>query len=302
MKKYFLIFILICGGIIFSQVVLAQVSIGVTPLTFELTANPGDVLTNQLKVYNGSDNTTTIKMEIEDIAPAGEMGEVIPIPERETYSLAHWVTTQPSEFTLQPREERYVAFTISVPKNAEPGGHYGTVLARTTAVAAPGATGVGIITRTGVLVLLSVSGQSKEELAVKDFTAPKYSQYGPINFAIRLENKGTVHVKPRAQIVVTDWLGKKVGEIAIPERNVLPGAIRKFDASLDKKWLWAGRYTATLTGNYGSLNLSLPAAVITFWAFPWKIGLVILAVIILIILSRKRWIAAFRVLVKGERG
>ena len=301
MKKFILL-ILLFGGLILARTILAQVSIGISPLVFEITGNPGDVIENQVKVYNPSDSSIGIKMTVEDIAPSGEMGEIVVEPaETETYSIAKWVKTEPEEFVLKPREEIWVKFSISIPEKAEPGGHYGAVIAGSTQVVGPGVTGAAIAPRVGALVLVTVPGEMKENLLVKDFTAPKYSEYGPINFAVRFENKGTVHVKPRAQIVITNWLGKKVGEIAIPERNVLPGAIRKFEASLDKKWLWAGRYTATLTGNYGLLNLSLPATVITFWAFPWKIGLVILAVIILIILSRKRWLAAFKVLVRGEK-
>ncbi|KPJ56953.1 hypothetical protein AMJ49_03510 [Parcubacteria bacterium DG_74_2] len=301
MKKNFLL-ILIFGGLILAPAIFAQVSIGISPLVFEITGNPGDVIENQVKIYNPSDVTISIRMTVEDIAPTGEAGHVVVEPaETETYSIAKWTKSEPEEFVLKPKEEKWVKFTISIPENAEPGGHYGTIVAGSTQVVGGGITGAVIVPRVGTLVLLVVPGQMEESLIVKDLTAPKYSEYGPINFAIRFENEGTVHVKPKGQIVITNWLGKKVGSIPFPERNVLPEAIRKFEASWDKKWLWAGRYTATLTGSYGMNNLLLTPTVITFWAFPWKIGLVILAIIVFIILSRKRWLAAFKILIKGER-
>lgn len=302
MKKCFFSSILILVTLIFSQGVFAQgVAIGVSPLSFELTANPGDVIVNQLKVYNSSENSVVIKMEIEDIVPAGERGEVKSLPERETYSLASWVMVEPAEFTLEPKEQKYVTFQVSVPGNAEPGGHYGTVLARTTAVgASAGGPGVAIVARTGVLVLLSVSGDIKEELVVRDFTAPTYSECGPISFAVRFENKGTVHVRPMAVVTITDFMGKKVAELQLPQNNVLPEAIRRFDVSWDKKWLFGGRYVATLSGSYGMGNTLLSPQVITFWVFPWKLGLGILVLLILLILTRRRWLAAFRILIKGE--
>jgi hypothetical protein len=304
MKKCFFASILILVGLIFSQGVFAQgVNIGVSPLSFELTANPGDVIVNQLKVYNSSEDSVVIKMEIEDIVPAGERGEVKSLPvERETYSLASWVTVEPAEFTLEPKEQKYVAFQISVPGNAEPGGHYGTVLARTTAVgASAGGAGVTIATRTGVLVLLSVSGDIREELVVRDFTAPTYSESGPISFAVRFENKGTIHVRPMAVVTITDFMGKKVTELQLSQNNVLPESIRRFDISWDKKWLFGGRYVATLSGSYGVGGTLLSPQVITFWVFPWKVGLGILAVLLLLILTRRRWLAAFKVLLRGER-
>ncbi|KPJ71220.1 hypothetical protein AMJ50_02885 [Parcubacteria bacterium DG_74_3] len=304
MKRETLLAMLVVGGIILGQGILAQgVKIGISPTTFELTSNPGDLIINQLKVYNASeDSSIGIIIEIEDIAPRGEIGHVVVEPaETETYSLARWVKVEPKEFTLEPKSQQFVTFTISVPENAEPGGHYGTILATTRFITGPEMTGTTIAQRIGALVLLSVSGEVNEELVVKDFSAPDYSEYGPISFLIRFENKGTIHVKPRGFVTITDWLGNKVADVEFPQRNVLPNAVRKIEVSWDKKWLWAGKYTATLNGSYGMANTPFSTAVITFWAFPWKAGLVIWAFVVLLILSRKRWIAAFKILLKGEK-
>jgi len=301
MKKGFLFAILIIGGIILGKVVFAQTAIGISPLIFELTGNQGEVIENYLKIYNPSGDIIGIKMEVEDIAPSGEAGQVIvELPETETYSLAKWIKTEPEEFNLKPGEEKLVKFTITIPENAEPGGHYGTVLGGIKAVTGAGGTGAVVVQRVGALVLLTVPGAMKEELAVKDFSTPRYLEYGPIPFTIRFENKGTVHVKPTGYVTVTNWLGQKVGDAGFSPLNVLPGGVRKFETTLDKKWLLAGKYTATLSGSYGMSNIPFAPVVITFWAFPWKMGLGILIVLILFILSRKRWIAAFRVLIRGE--
>ena len=294
---------LIIGGVVFGQSALAQLSIGISPLVFEITANPGDVVENYLKVYNPSaDSLAQIEMLVEDIRPTGEAGHVIVEPaETFTYSIAQWVTVEPKEVTLEPREEKFVKFTIRVPENAEPGGHYGTVLASTKAVTGPGGVGVGIVTRTGSLVLMRVSGVMEEKLIVKDFSTPFYSQSGPIPFEIRFENLGTVHVKPITMVTISNFMGRKVAELQLSQNNVLPGAVRKFEVSWDKKWLFGGKYTATLTGSYGLSNIPLTPTVITFWAFPWKVGLGMLVILILLILSRKRWLAAFRILLRGEQ-
>ena len=303
MKKWVCFLILIVGGMILAPDALAQFSIGISPLTFEISANPGDKVENYLKVYNPSPDTNVqIGMIIEDIAPTGEWGHVIvEAAETETYSLAKWISTEPKEFNLAPKEEKFVKFTLNIPENAEPGGHYGTVIAGAKVVAGPGATGVVIAPRIGSLVLLTVTGVLEEELVVKDFSVNRrYFDQGPIPFSISFENKGTVHVKPVALVTITDLRGKKVADLQLAQRNVLPNAARKFDTSWDQKWLFGGKYIATLSGNYGIGNVPLSSQVITFWAFPWKVGLGILILIILLILSRRRWLAAFRVLIKGE--
>lgn len=314
MKQFIPAVIFVVLGIIFSQVVFAQgTGVGISPLTFELTANPGDVLTNQVKVYNPSDAVIGLKMEIEDFTVAGEIGHVKLEPaETETYSIAKWITFEPGEFTLEPGAYKFVTFTVSVPEKAEPGGHYGSVIAGTTAVVGGGVTGAAVAGRVGSLVLLSVAGNTKEELGVKDFnvgtlgeneefTPRNYFEQGPVTFQTRFENTGTIHVKPRGYVTITNWLGKKVADVEFPQNNVLPNSIRKIETSWNQKWFWAGKYTATLVGSYGTANIPLTPTVITFWAFPWKAGLGILIVFILLILSRRRWIAAFRILIQGER-
>lgn len=304
MKKWIYCLILVAGGMIFAWNASAQSSIGISPLSFEVTANPGDVIENYLKVYNPSpESNVQIQMIVEDIAPSGEWGHVIVKPaETETYSLAGWIKTEPKEFNLAPKEEKFVKFTISVPKNAEPGGHYGTVIAAAKVVAGPGATGAAIAPRIGSLVLLTVPGAIKEKLSVKDFSVSRrYFSRGPIPFSIKLENEGTVHTKPVALVTITDWRGKKVGELQLPQRNVLPGAVRKFDTSWNRKWLFGGKYIATLSGSYGIESIPLKSSVITFWAFPWKVGVAILLVLLLLVLSRKRWLAAFHILIRGEK-
>lgn len=302
MKKYLPLLILVIGGAILGEAVLAQSqTIAVSPLVFELSGNQGEVFENYLKVYNPSAGVMGVKMTVEDIAPSGEEGLVIVEPaETESFSLARWIKTEPEEFDLEPGKEMMVKFTLTVPENAEPGGHYGTVVAGIKAISGPGVTGAAIIQRIGALVLLTVPGEMEENLAVKEFSAPKYSEYGPIPFTVKFENKGTVHTKPAGVITIADWRGKKIADINISSRNVLPTAVRKFDASFDKKWLFGGKYTATLTGSYGSSNILLTPSVITFWVFPWKIGLLGLFVIFLFVLTRRRWLAAFRILIKGE--
>jgi len=280
--------------------------IGVSPLTFELTANPGDKIKNQVKVYNPSKSRIGVKMEVEDFTATGEIGHVIIAPsETDTYSLSRWVTVSPQEFNLDPGGQQYVNFTITVPDKAEPGGHYGSILARITMSAGEGGefAGAAVAGRVGVLVLLTVSGDVKESLAVKSFSCPESSQYGPVPFEIRFENTGTVHVKPRGFITITNWLDKKVASIEFPVKNAIPGSVRKIEASWSEKW-HLGKYTATLTGSYGTSNTPFNPVVITFWVIPWKeiIGITLISIFILtfFFLTRRRWSMALRIILKGK--
>ncbi|MBZ9569793.1 hypothetical protein KJA16_02625 [Patescibacteria group bacterium] len=305
--KPLILIIGIVGGLILANMVFAQArGISISPLTFELTANPGDTISNTLKVYNPTEGIIAIKMEVEDFRPVGEIGQVMVTPEEEiTYSLKRWVKTEPTEFTLEPREQKFVDFIINIPENAEPGGKYGSVLASTAGVIGEEITGVAVGQKIGALLLLTVSGEVIEDLITKEFIAPSFLEYGPVPFTIRFENTGTVHVRPRGFVTITNWWGKKAADVEFPQLNVIPGAIRKIETSWQNKWLF-GKYTATLVGSYGTSNLPFNPPVLTFWVFPWKVALVVLLALVLIIAffikTGKRWKMALRVLIRGERG
>ena len=294
-----------CAGIGFAQENKGG-GVTVSPVTFELTANPGDTISNIIKVSNPTNNILSIKMETEDFKPVGEEGRVVTTSEEDedtTYSLRKWIKMVPEEFTLEPYEQKLVDFLIEVPENAEPGGKYGSILAGVSGSLSSGGSGAAVSTKTGALVLLMVSGDLNEKLIVSDFSAPSFQEYGPVPFEIKFENMGTVHVRPRGFVVITDLFGKKVTDLEFSQKNVIPEAIRKNEANWNTKWL-LGKYTATVVGNYGTGNIPFEPRVITFSVFPWKLILGILTVLLLIIIfffkTRKRWRMALKILFKGE--
>jgi len=304
-KLLILLIIVIFGGLILTQPVFAQkVGVTISPLTFELNANPGDAIFNKLKIYNPTDNIITIKMEVESFKTVGETGQVIVTPEEETtYSLKQWVNINPIEFTLEPRESKLVNFDILVPENAEPGGKYGSILASPIAIMGEEFTGTSVLSKVGALILLTVSGEVKEDLMVKEFSTLSFLETGPVPFTIRFENTGTVHLRPRGFVAISDWRDKKVIDIPFAQNNVIPGSVRKIEASWDKKWVF-GKYTAMLVGSYGMTNTVFEPPILTFWVFPWKIMLGVFLILLLITLyfykTRRRWKLALRILIKGE--
>ena len=240
-------------------------------------------------------------MDVEDFTTAGEEGDVIvEVSEDETFSMRKWITTTPAQFTLGPGETQIVQFTIRVPQNAEPGGHYGTILA--TVKGTVGVTGSAIAPKVGSLILLSVSGPIREELFIREFYIQPFSAVGPVLIAIRLENTGSVHVKPLGFIAIHDFFGNKVDQIELAPKRILPGNVRRIDAQWEKRFP-IGKFTATLVGSFGISNTPFSATT-TFWVFPWKIALEIFAglIVILIVLvkTRKRFAMAFRIIVRGE--
>ena len=107
-----------------------KAALTIIPPKFELFGNPGGNLHEDIRVRNESDNPVTYTVLLEDFTTAGEEGQVV-LEEGEnvnSYSLARWMELSSKEITLQPKEERRFPFIINIPKDAEPGGHYASVL------------------------------------------------------------------------------------------------------------------------------------------------------------------------------
>jgi hypothetical protein len=305
LKLINILFFCILFAIVFPTSIQAQdddqTGLSISPVVFELNSDPSNSLTNQIKIYNPTENPVNVKMLIEDFTPVGEEGQVVleEPDENTTYSLASWATTLPEEFVLRPKEQQIVSFTIDVPANAEPGGHYGSIVAFISGGGAE-ITGSSIGSKRGALILLRVSGNIEENIIINTFSTKSFLEIGPVEFDLKFENTGNVHVRPAGFITVTDTFGNQVAELEIPQNNVIPDAIRQAGITWEEKNL-IGRYTATLVANYGTGSKQTITSVTNFIVFPWKKGLIIggiiLVLLFILIKSRKRLSKAIKVLI-----
>lgn len=259
-------------------------SLTVVPPSFELYANPGDSVQEKIRVRNDSEVEGTYQVMVEDFKAVGEEGAVDLVDDSQSnnsFSLAKWVVPEPKSFTLAAGEEKEIPFSVNVPKEAEPGGHYASVLVKMGGdVQVKG--GAAVSSRVGSLILLRVSGNVKEEANVVSFTTSKnFYEKGPIDINLRVKDTGNNHIRPKGTIVITNIFGQKVDEITLNGLNVLPGATRKMITEWKPKGGLANRYTATLVATYGQQNKSLSAST-SFYAFPKSLGITALAGIFLI--------------------
>ena len=277
------------------------VAMSLTPLRFEFAAWPGERMRGTVRVSNLTDELLPVVMEVEDFVPRGEEGRVAVGPGDEAYSLKDWVRFDLAAFTIFPEQQFTVDFTVELPTDAEPGSRFGTILARTTTE--PVGPGPRVVTKIGSLVLVDVYGEVRVELSVVEMQAPRFGFALPLPLAVRFVNSGTVHVKPRGRFVISNMFGKRVAEVPLPERNVLPGSIRRVEVPVGEGLL-AGRYTARLQGTYGRRNQLSVVAERRFWFVDWRgVGLpslILLGVGVFIFVKRRNFRAAFRALRSDE--
>lgn len=270
----------------------------ITPPIFDLKANPGDQLDEVVSIYNNGSEDLEITTSIENLKPIGEVGQT-QVTEEGLPSLKDWIAINTYDAKVKQGETRNVAFKITVPTNAEPGGHFATVLFGTMPNANVDGTGSKISQKIGTLVLITVSGQANEKASVTKFAPekPRYFNYQDINFNIKIQNDGNTYIHPKGTISITNIFGQKVKEIEVDGKNILPSAPRIMTAGFFSNHLF-GPYTANLNLVYGETNNSLNASA-GFLVIPWMQTAIALVIIILLILLRKRlWRALLVILGK----
>lgn len=271
---------------ILSTAVQAQqpkASISVSPPSYELSANPGDEITNTIRVDNPLDQPLNISAGARNFTALGEEGQVNLTEDDGTYSLSRWITISPSAVVVGPRQSQEFNYTIKVPANAEPGGRFGSIVFKTAAKPLEGQSGVSVGQEIGSLVFLKIAGNVEEKASIASFKALHgINEYKPVGFEMRVKNAGNVHLRPTGSVTITDFFGKKVATVPLDAKNVLPDTVRKMEAEWKEGGrLLFGKYTATVSVVYGSKN-QVTTASTSFWGLPYKLILVVLGVLVLV--------------------
>ncbi len=316
-----------------NPVFAAPLSQGITvsPPTYELSANPNDVLSNTIRVTNDSDTPVTLAVSAQDFKVGGTEGSVTVTDNSGPTSFAGWFSFSTPQVQLAGKASALVPFKITVPKGAEPGGHFATVLFNPVVSANTSSTGASVIQRVGSLILMKVSGAINEAGSIKSFNAKSfkgsyqtvtasdgktkiyiaaaedlgheapqsYFDHGPVAFDLLFHNSGNVHFKPAGTVTIYDVFGHKVDQVALDPRNVFPGGERRVTVIWPVKSLWGGYYRAQVAAVYGSQNKILTAETV-FWAFPGWVIIAILVLLIPLVVLHRRLLSAARVLIKGR--
>lgn len=303
--KYLLLSIIFATGLLVP--VIGARAITVSPVKFDtLEIAPGGSVRETVRMLNDTGERETFGLIVENFIAWGEDGGQEYIREEHPSDLASWIHVENPTVTLNPGEIAEFPFVITVPNDAEPGGHYATMFFAKGAENVSGS-GVGISEQVGVLLLVRVQGEIREDVHIESFrvTSGNVISHLPATFELRVRNMGSVHLKPRGTVTVRNILGSTVARIAANPRgsNVLPASVRRMDSGwvrsedipeggfitqLRNEWsnFAVGRYSVEAEIEYGSHAETLVSERVHFWVFPWRslllvvAGAIVLAVLI----------------------
>ena len=192
-----------------------------------------------------------------------------------------WITipADQAQGAIDAKQEKEVNFTINIPANADPGGHYAAIFAKQVVKTPSGATQLGVANRVGALVLVSVPGIVTKTAEITQFSYPKVVWKTPTEFTMKVKNTGTVHYDSKGQVELKSLLGK-VQTVDVGTHTVIPQNSRNYAGTWTKKYPF-GYYKLTASAVDG--NGSPVTSTGVLWAIPLIIVIPIFIVLVVLI-------------------
>ncbi len=279
---------------------LAVGDLVVGPGKAEIEVRPGQTVVFEISVANRISDNRTFEITVEDMVGSTDGSQSVKLlgNERGPYSLKDYISFPSNKFELDLGDRARIPVTISIPKDAEPGGFYGSVListVQTEEVKDPTTTARSpIIARIGTLFFVTVPGEVERSGETKELSLVNkkwWYERGPINLSILYENTGSVHLNPYGELHIENLFGEEVGFIELEPWFALPKSLRSREVTWDRELLF-GRYKATVLINRGYDDIVDEQSVV-FWVLPWKIVGGVFLVLFIIIFSIRFFFRTF---------
>ncbi|MFK4762701.1 hypothetical protein ACI3KS_17375 [Microbacterium sp. ZW T5_45] len=215
--------------------------------------------------------------------------------DQESTDAGSWISI-PDAVEVPAGGSAVVAFTVTVPENAEPGDHAAGVAASVLSVKADdsGATAVGVESRVGVKVITRVAGDIVPAFAVQDVRTDYRGEANPfeaggLTVAFDVQNTGNARMDAVGTLTIA---GHEVPFPAEGQRPqvLLPGETRTLTVQVADVWplflltgdLEVAPVAAALDGE--ALVVEPSTTTITVWAVPWS-ALALLAGVALLVVA-----------------
>jgi hypothetical protein len=226
-------------------------SFTVAPLKVDVAIAPGESATGTLRVFTQGAGER-YKVELGDVTQNDNGSYNYDEPTGKPDDVSSWVEATPKTFKSGPGAVEPITWTISVPKEADPGDHLGAIYV--TQVSDPKAGEVVLQSRIAVRIELTVQGDIKFNPVINPLDAPRVASGGPIKVTGSISNEGNVRVDLReAKIAQWEVLD---GDRVVEKKSLLPtdetipavlfpGAVRPFTFSWKKPPSY-GRFTVRM--------------------------------------------------------
>ncbi|MEK7066655.1 MAG: hypothetical protein AAB965_03760, partial [Patescibacteria group bacterium] len=172
----------------------------VSPAKTEIVMSPGDKIVKYITILNRFGVDYNFSVTAEDFSPDKESGNPVlngGVVLDRFFSLKNYIKPDADSFFLRQGSRATVAITISVPKNAPPGGRYAAVLIGASPRQKTDSQ-TTIISRIGSLFLVRVNGVAEENGHLTNFI------FKDGKFWISYRNDGNIHLNSYGVVEIED--------------------------------------------------------------------------------------------------
>jgi hypothetical protein len=196
--------------------------------------------------------------------------------EKTGMELSAWMKLPVTQVTLAPGVSEEINFTIDVPENATPGSHFGSVFLSVDPPDIKHGNGAMVGYKVANIITVRIAGDAISDANIRQFSTDRFfNSTKNIDFSARIENNGSILVRPVGPVEIRNMLGQKVDTIIFNEEQqsaVFPGKVREFKFNWTGQGAGFGRYEAILSPVYGEEGAKKTmSSTVTFWILPIKI-------------------------------
>jgi hypothetical protein len=204
--------------------------ITLSPSSTTLKLDAGETSRGVMKITNDGGVPYGFSVYARPYGVSNELYEPNFTSQQSNAGVYKWVQFDQTKYQIKPGETIEVQYTLRVPADAAPGGHYGVLFAETDERGLEG-TGVARKKRIGNLLYVTVNGSYKTSGTFKEFILPFWQTDAPVISSARVENTGNVDFRAKISTTAKNVFGQtKYSYIGDP--IVLPDTTRL----MDMKW------------------------------------------------------------------
>lgn len=301
-KKFLLTLCLLVGSFLFSQKAFAQnaLTLSVAPVIYDIAVDPDQNFKSGLRVINKNQKELTVFLQAVNFIPSDNKGSVKFLPnideDGNKNTLANWIGISEEPVIIPAEQSVNVPFSLNIPKNAPPGGHYAAIMVSTRPFSdTKSEANLQVSQIITSLLFVKVSGVVNELGIIRNFrTIDHLFEKPEVSFELDFENKGNVYLQPQGEIKIFNMWGEERGVIPVNQKVPHKQKISDFEfdgiRKLSFSWLGEGslfdigRYKAIATLAYGTEESHTISAKTNFWILPIKFIFISIFGFILVIL------------------
>jgi hypothetical protein len=204
--------------------------ITLSPSSTTLKVDAGSTQQGSMKVTNDGDVSYSFSVYARPYGVSNELYEPDFTKNQQNTGVYKWVQFDQTKYQIQPGQTVEVRYTLRVPADVAPGGHYGVLFAETDEKGLE-STGVARKKRVGDLLYVTVNGTYKTKGNFKEFILPFWQTHAPVVSSARIENAGNADFRAKVSTTAKDLFGRtKYTYTGDP--IILPGTTRL----VEMKW------------------------------------------------------------------